>query len=57
MLTVAGQAATASRVVSTEVALPADATDEVLVVIESLSTCEPSLIPRAGVLIDDLRLE
>jgi hypothetical protein len=57
-LTVAGQTAYASAVATKSVSLPADATDQVLVVIAPFTTsCGPIRVQNQGLLIDDLRLE
>jgi hypothetical protein len=56
-LTVAGAPAFASPVVTVQLALPADVTDEVVVAISGVPpSCVASSAP-AGLLIDDLRLE
>ncbi|HXU03721.1 MAG TPA: hypothetical protein VN903_22300 [Polyangia bacterium] len=57
-LTVGGGAAYASAVGTMALALPPDATDEVLVVVQPITfTCGRLLPGTAGLLIDDLRLE
>jgi hypothetical protein len=58
MLTVAGRFAYAGPVMVKEVALPADATNDVLLFIGfSNFTCSPIGFTGVGILIDDLRLE
>ena len=58
MITIAGKPAYTSPAATAELTLPADAKDEVLVVIAGVSSfCGRGLIGAAGLLIDDLRLE
>jgi hypothetical protein len=57
MLTVAGQSMVISPVAKMEVPLPADATDQVLFIIDSNLRCAAPGAMGAGFLIDDLRLE
>lgn len=58
-LTIAGQIAYASDVATMTAALPADATDQVLVYLGPFGglNCGPGFAAQAGLLIDDLRLE
>ena len=57
-LTVAGQTLFASAVATMEATLPADATDDVLVLVAPTAfDCEPLVSQAVGMLIDDLRLE
>jgi hypothetical protein len=56
--TVAGQTVYLSDAVQVDLALPTDATDEVLLRIAPTDTsCAPVAAPSAGLVIDDLRLE
>jgi hypothetical protein len=58
MATVAGQTVYLSDAVQVDRALPADATDEVLLRIAPDDTsCAPAGAPAAGLVLDDLRLE
>jgi hypothetical protein len=58
MITVAGQTAYAGPISTQETPLPADATDQVLLVIApNIFSCGPRPFANAGLLIDDLRLD